>query len=141
MIKHITVDGRISLPKELQELYQMDADTELILSTGEENIIMTVRNNRCILCGSTDNTVIFKAHKVCKTCVENVKKEARLIPKPTKVTYEGYLPPKVRDYHKLLLSHPGLKQEEAAKILGVSQARISKMKIKLMEIKDFLGME
>lgn len=139
IIRYVGVEGRISLPKEFRELNQIDSHTTLILTKEEDSIVFSFRSDHCIFCASTSNTIVFKTHNVCKKCVGTVSEEYKPVTEVSKVTYEELLPKKIREYHNLILSHPGIKQHEAAQILGFSQQRVSKMKRKIAEVSHLLS--
>jgi bifunctional DNA-binding transcriptional regulator/antitoxin component of YhaV-PrlF toxin-antitoxin module len=137
LIRYVEVEGRIVLPKEIREIHRINPNTELIFRAEGNHLVISIRKNYCAFCGSVKDTLIFKARKVCRSCVNVARTEAKPVQKLNEVPYEELLSPKVREYHELIMSHPGIKQHEVAKILGVSQARVSKMHRKLIEKRGF----
>lgn len=65
--------GRIVLPKELRKTLGIEPGTPIEIYTEEETIVLKKYENRCILCGSTEDVIDFKNKKACKKCIEELK--------------------------------------------------------------------
>lgn len=74
--------GRVVLPKEMRkQLNIQEGDTydiEIIEDgdTNQKNILLSLKNNRCIFCGSDNELKKFgdkKSSYVCKGCINKLK--------------------------------------------------------------------
>ena len=66
--------GRIVLPKELRKTFGIEPGTPIEIYTEDGAIILKKYENRCILCGATEDVVEFKDKKACRKCIEELKK-------------------------------------------------------------------
>ena len=65
--------GRIVLPKELRKTLGIDPGTPIEIYTEDDMIVLKKFENRCVLCGSTEDVTDVKGKKVCKKCISELK--------------------------------------------------------------------
>lgn len=66
--------GRIVLPKELRKTLGIEPGTPIEIYTEDESIVLKKYEQKCIICGSTNDIVEYKGKKACRKCIEGLKK-------------------------------------------------------------------
>ncbi len=70
IVRRIDDLGRLVLPIELRKMMNMAIRDPLEIYVHEDTIVLKKYIPACIFCGSADDLLIYKDHKVCKECVE-----------------------------------------------------------------------
>lgn len=66
--------GRVVLPREMRELFQLKEHDELDLTADDGGIYITPANARCVLCNSTESVSVSVGHKaICSACIQKIK--------------------------------------------------------------------
>ncbi len=75
IVRKVDELGRIVLPKELRETFKIDRKDPLEIYVDGDNIILRKYEPACIFCGSANEVVNYMGKRVCRECIENLKKE------------------------------------------------------------------
>lgn len=67
--------GRIVIPKDLREKYELTANDSLEMFTTEDGILIRKYNPGCTLCGGLEGIQTVRGKYLCKHCIETIKKE------------------------------------------------------------------
>jgi transcriptional pleiotropic regulator of transition state genes len=65
--------GRIVLPKELRDIYDMPEGTAIGIYTEDDQIILKKYQQGCVICGEIKNLTTFKGKNVCKNCRKEMR--------------------------------------------------------------------
>lgn len=132
--------GRIVIPIEIRTSMGIDIGEPLEFYIDVEKGFMGIGKysygTSCKLCNSIQDLSYFKSSLLCKQCIFDLKGNVGVTSTPVVTEEPANKENKVhrstlqllKMLRKLMLEHPGAKQSEYAKWLGVSQARISQMK-------------
>ena len=76
IVRKIDKLGRIVLPKELRDMFEIEENktTMAIFIDGEE-IILRKYEPGCVFCGSARDVVTFKDKIICKHCLGDLRHE------------------------------------------------------------------
>jgi len=66
--------GRIVLPKELRNSWGIKEGDPMEVLVEDDKIILRQYNPACYFCNETKDLVEYKGKKVCKNCVNDIKK-------------------------------------------------------------------
>ena len=69
--KEIDELGRVVLPKPFRQKLGIKKHSRVCLVLDEETIILSLADNKCLLCGSTEQ--INHEFRVCNQCIKNIK--------------------------------------------------------------------
>lgn len=77
IVRPIDKLGRVVIPKELRQHYQLDEMSQLEIYTTEEGILLKPYKLGCDLCGEIliNDVVVFKGKKLCSRCIQQIKEE------------------------------------------------------------------
>ena len=64
--------GRIVLPKEIRNNFDINAQDALEIFVENECIILKKYQPSCVFCGEMRDTVIYGEKRVCKSCIEKL---------------------------------------------------------------------
>ena len=62
--------GRIVLPKELRDEFEIHRDTPVEIFTEGRDIILRKYQPGCVFCGSVKDVIRYKDQNVCEMCVK-----------------------------------------------------------------------
>ncbi len=65
--------GRIVLPKELRNTYEIPEGTGLEIYTEDDKIILKKYQPGCVFCGAIEEITIFKGKHVCDHCRKEMR--------------------------------------------------------------------
>ena len=73
--KRIDELGRVVIQKDIRKILGIEKDTPVeIYRDGDAVIVKRFEKNQtCIICGSNEDTVMFKDKCLCRKCVEEIK--------------------------------------------------------------------
>lgn len=76
IIRSIDKLGRIVIPKELREQYEIE-EGDVEIYTTNEGILLKPFKRACDICsgGSLLELKVFKGKKLCPTCIKEIKEE------------------------------------------------------------------
>ena len=74
IIRRVDELGRIVLPVETRKLMGLETRDGVEIFVEDDRIILKKYQPSCVFCGEADGVVDFKGKKVCKTCIEKLKK-------------------------------------------------------------------
>lgn len=73
IVRRVDDLGRIVIPKELRNTFDINVRDALEIYTDSDKIILKKYSPACIFCGSADDIVNFKGKNICAKCVEEFK--------------------------------------------------------------------
>ena len=132
--------GRIVIPKEMRISMNIDRGDPLELFIDAEKKMLGFTKYTgvsCKMCSSIELLTYFKGNFLCHDCVWELKEGKNYQEYPSVITSPSK---KVRTYksdmlmnklRELMVKHPTFPQREYAKLLGISQCRVSQLKRKL----------
>lgn len=71
--------GRIVLPKELRNSFEINTNDALEIYTEDDKIILRKLQRTCVFCGSKENTEEFCGKAVCVKCVDKLIKYSAIM--------------------------------------------------------------
>lgn len=74
IVRNIDELGRIVIPKEMRKKMGIESSDPLEIYVDGDKIILTKYNPNCNFCGSDTEIYEFKGKKICKVCLEEIKK-------------------------------------------------------------------
>lgn len=66
--------GRLVIPKPIRNALGINAGDDLDIYTEDNKIVIEKRNLGCAFCGKEEALMGFKGKKICKTCLDELKK-------------------------------------------------------------------
>ncbi|MFP3391394.1 AbrB/MazE/SpoVT family DNA-binding domain-containing protein [Brevibacillus sp. SIMBA_040] len=76
VVRKVDELGRLVLPKELRDLFDINIKDPLEIYVDDERIILKKYEPACVFCGNALNTLHFKGKLICSTCVSKAKNES-----------------------------------------------------------------
>lgn len=73
MVRPVDKLGRIVIPQEIRNTYDIQTKDSLEIFTDGEKIILRKYAPCCIFCGNADDNEIFEGKKICKDCIDKIK--------------------------------------------------------------------
>lgn len=74
VVRKIDELGRIVLPSELRRVFGIHEGDELEISVDGERVILQKRQDLCVFCGADSLTMEFKGRRVCRDCVQALRR-------------------------------------------------------------------
>jgi len=74
IVRKVDELGRIVLPIELRRTLDIAERDELEIYLDDDKVILKKYEPSCIFCGDADNVINYKDKKICKSCMEELKK-------------------------------------------------------------------
>ena len=74
MVRTIDGLGRITLPIEIRRMLDINTGDGVEMFSDKDRIILQKYAPSCLFCGEADNIVTYKEKKICKACLEEMKK-------------------------------------------------------------------
>ena len=75
IVRKVDELGRFVLPKELRETFKIDHKDPLEIYVDGDCIMLRKYEPACIFCGSANEVVNYMDKRVCRECIENLRKE------------------------------------------------------------------
>jgi AbrB family transcriptional regulator, transcriptional pleiotropic regulator of transition state genes len=72
IVRKVDELGRIVLPKELRDIFDINIKDPLEIFVEGERIILRKYEPSCVFCGSAANTSYFKGKLICSSCTTEV---------------------------------------------------------------------
>ena len=63
--------GRVVIPIRIRKKLGIECGSNLLISSDEDTIHITVKDSHCALCGNSEE--ICKELKICKSCMDRIK--------------------------------------------------------------------
>ena len=73
IVRKVDQLGRVVLPKELRDKFDIPEYTPLEIYTDAEQIILKKYQPACIFCGEAEDVVKWKGKNVCKSCLNELR--------------------------------------------------------------------
>ncbi|WP_234121151.1 AbrB/MazE/SpoVT family DNA-binding domain-containing protein [Clostridium hydrogenum] len=74
VVRKVDTLGRIVIPMELRRTFSIEEGDPLEIFVDGEQIILKKYQPACIFCGEGKDVVEYKGKKVCKHCLEELKR-------------------------------------------------------------------
>lgn len=74
VVRKVDTLGRIVIPMELRRTFDINVEDPLEIFVDGEQIILKKYQPACIFCGEGNDVVDYKGKKVCKHCLEELKR-------------------------------------------------------------------
>ena len=74
IVRKVDELGRIVLPIETRKRLELAAGDGVEIFVEKDRVILKKYEPSCIFCGDADNVINYKDKKICKTCMEELKK-------------------------------------------------------------------
>lgn len=74
IVRRIDPLGRIVIPIELRNIFNIDNNIELEIFVDKDQIVLKKYSDRCYLCGRCNELIIFKNKKVCRKCIDELER-------------------------------------------------------------------
>lgn len=71
IVRQIDETGRIVLPKPFREIIGVNIKDNVVISLGENEIIIRKQSNTCRICGN-ESAYEYKDAYLCKECAEDI---------------------------------------------------------------------
>lgn len=134
IVRELDSLGRIVIPKETRELLGIRLEDPVEFFSDENAIIVRrYRSNCCIFCLDSEDLLHFKNQLVCRTCISEAldtsrREKAVAAPTPAPILEKRRSQTdKLRQMQLLLRENPDLRQQELARMLGISQGYVSQL--------------
>ena len=75
VIRRIDELGRIVIPMEIRNQFDISVRDSLEIFVDESNIIIKKVEESCIFCGNTKDLIKFKGKLICKNCTSSFKEQ------------------------------------------------------------------
>ena len=73
IVRKVDELGRIVLPMELRQVFDIKTKDSLEIFVDSDSIILKKYQPSCVFCSSRENTVNFEGKLVCESCLEKLK--------------------------------------------------------------------
>ena len=74
VVRQLDTLGRIVLPIELRRTMDISFKDMIEIFVEDDRIVLKKYHPACIFCGDADNVINYKDKKICKSCMEELKK-------------------------------------------------------------------
>ncbi len=74
MVRKVDELGRIVLPAEIRQSMDINVRDALEIFTDEGRIILQKYQPSCIFCSNADQVIYYNGKRICKECLENIKR-------------------------------------------------------------------
>lgn len=73
--KRIDNLGRVVIPKDIRKILGLEKDTPVEIYRDADMVIVKKyeKNQTCVICGSDEDTVMFKDKCICRMCIAELK--------------------------------------------------------------------
>lgn len=73
IVRKVDELGRIVLPMELRQVFDIKTKDSLEIFVDSDSIILKKYQPSCVFCSARENTVNFEGKLVCASCLEKLK--------------------------------------------------------------------
>ena len=74
IVRRFDALGRIGIPKEIRDRFDIHEKSPVSISVKDSNIIIEKVEDTCILCDSTQNLCSFNNKFICNDCISKISK-------------------------------------------------------------------
>lgn len=74
IVRKVDELGRIVIPKELRNTFDISEKDSLEIFVEGDTIILKKYEPACVFCGNAKDITVFKGRNVCSKCIEEIKK-------------------------------------------------------------------
>ena len=75
IVRRVDPLGRIVIPSELREIFNIGYETPIEIFTDGESIILQKHENTCIFCDSKENLIYYRDKWICNDCKNEIAKK------------------------------------------------------------------
>ena len=72
IVRKVDELGRVVLPKELRNVYNIDEGAGMEFFTDGDKIILKKYEPACLFCGEAKEITLFKGKYICSSCIEDL---------------------------------------------------------------------
>ena len=72
IVRKLDTLGRVVLPKELRDLFDINCNDGLEIYVDNESIVLRKYEPDCIFCGDTKNIRSYNGKKICAECINSL---------------------------------------------------------------------
>ena len=72
MVRDIDEMGRIVIPKELRNAFNLNVKDHVEIFTDNDCIVLKKYNPGCTFCGSVNGLTMYKQKLICDDCIEEI---------------------------------------------------------------------
>ena len=76
IIKTVEKLGRVSIPKEIRERFNLLGKNHVEMSLEGDTIVLTKQTPGCFFCGIEANNATYRGKKICKECLGGLAKKS-----------------------------------------------------------------
>jgi len=73
IVRKIDELGRIVLPIEIRKRLGIGPKDPVEIFVEKDRVVLKKYEPTCIFCGDSDNVIIYKDKRICKSCIEDLK--------------------------------------------------------------------
>lgn len=74
ILRRVDELGRIVLPKELRDIFDINAGDSIEIYTDRDNTIVLKKYQfKCIFCGSNEDLIEHKGKLICQDCIDEIE--------------------------------------------------------------------
>lgn len=73
IVRKIDELGRIVLPIETRKRLGIGPKDPVEIFVEKDRVVLKKYEPTCIFCGDSDNVIIYKDKRICKSCIEDLK--------------------------------------------------------------------
>ncbi|MCR3760377.1 AbrB/MazE/SpoVT family DNA-binding domain-containing protein [Clostridium felsineum] len=74
VVRQLDPLGRIVLPIEIRRTFDLAEKDALEIYVDGENIVLKKYNPACVFCGEASEVINYKGKKICKKCLQELRK-------------------------------------------------------------------
>lgn len=78
IVRRLDPLGRVVLPIDLRRTLNIKEKDSVEIYVEGEQIVLKKYVPACIFCGEAEDIINFKGKRICRGCIDNLKKEKRL---------------------------------------------------------------
>lgn len=73
IVRRVDPLGRIVIPKELRDTFDISVNDALEIFTEGNQIVLRKYEPACIFCGNAKNVINYKGKNLCRKCIHEIK--------------------------------------------------------------------
>ncbi len=73
IVRKVDLLGRVVLPKELRDVYNISERDSMEIFTDKEKIVLKKYEPTCLFCGEGRDIISFRGKCICLSCIEDLR--------------------------------------------------------------------
>lgn len=74
IVRRVDELGRIVLPVEIRKRLDLEPKDPVEIFVEKDRVVLKKYEPCCIFCGDVDDVIIYKDKRICRSCLEELKK-------------------------------------------------------------------